>query len=129
MTEHRHYFDVDVDQAANLCTELDDQVCIRAWNRSTVGRPDPEGSYFVAHERPPEDPAGPARCEGRVDITEIYRTGQNGGRDPGPTWVRAEGTSLADGNLTLTPSIRCLEHDGMVAGGHGFIQDGRWVPA
>lgn len=126
--DHRHYYDADQQRPKRRCVDVGQGVCIRAWDRSVTGSPDPEGSYFVAHERPAED-ADRIRCEGRVDITPIYRNDENGGRRPGPTWTRAEGTSLAAGNLTLSPSIRCLEHDGKVAGGHGFIQDGRWVPA
>ena len=44
------------------------------------------------------------------------------GEGPGPSWT-ATG-SLEDGTLTLDPSLLCR-----TCGDHGWVRDGRWVPA
>lgn len=64
--------------------------------------------FIFAHDVEPGKP----RCEGGVKVDEHFER---------PRWSMT-GT-LEGGDLTLSPSILCAD------GFHGFIRDGRWVPA
>lgn len=109
--EHPAYGD-----EAHPCVELGHGVCIRPFRGDT---------FFIAHERNvPFDPAihVSAWCEGSIPT-----------RAPGEphpadsaSWERTG--SLAGGDLTLTPSIQCGNANGC-GGSHGFVTNGKWVPA
>jgi hypothetical protein len=100
MTEHRHYDD------RTDCTPLADDVCLTEM-RSSDGT---LTSFWLSHDSPNND----VRCENRIPLTGKV------------TWAMTG--SLADGDLTLSPSI--LEHPSSYCPGvHGFVQQGKWVPA
>jgi hypothetical protein len=110
------------------CVEIDEHVCLRPINgggegvsrRNAEGELEPVPNYFagfmIGHDR-----AGFAdRCEGFVRISP------EGDR---PTWQMTG--SLEGGDLTLTPSILCVlgNQSTQKCGFHGFVRDGKWVPA
>lgn len=103
------------------CVDLGSGVCIREWRYAG----DRVGSFFIAHERNrPFDAARDVgdRCEGRIPV-----------RPKGEPQPDSEGSwemtgSLAAGDLTLTPSILCGNANAC-GGSHGFVQNGKWVPA
>ena len=116
------------------CVEIDDHVCLQPLRgggegiskRNAAGELEAVPEYFagfiVAHDR--DD--FPHRCEGVVHV--------EGGRvgDDGPTWTMT-GT-LEGGDLTLSPSVLCMapdlgESNVGACGFHGFVRDGKWVPA
>lgn len=80
------------------CTEISGDACL-------VPR---EHGYWFCHDVPGND----ERCIGGVNVA------------PGgpPTW--SEAGSLEAGDLTLTPSVRCVTHEF-----HGWVREGRWAPA
>lgn len=58
------------------------------------------------------------RCIGGVNVDPHF----DGER---PRWEISG--SLEGGDLTLSPSIRCMNHDPQ-PNAHGFVRDGKWVP-
>lgn len=113
MSEHLHWRDDSPEErAAYQCVEVAPTVCLEPLGR--FGEPDdaPPSGYFFRHDVPGD----PERCVGSV---RVWRPEG----ESGPTWGSTG--SLADGTLTLTPSIRCVTHDpGPDA--HGFVTDGKW---
>jgi hypothetical protein len=102
------------------CTDVGDTVCLTPLYRAadpTQGTDRERIGYFFCHDVP----GGDARCVGSVHTVAT--------RPNDPTW--SESGSLEAGTLTLTPSVNCLP----VPGGkherefHGWVRDGRWVPA
>ena len=116
------------------CVEIDPRVCLQPLSgggegisrRLPDGTSEPVPEYFagfiVAHDRDGFD----VRCEGFVGI--------DAGHDP--RWTMTG--SLEGGDLTLSPSILCRVGSlddprevgpGSTCGFHGFVRDGKWVPA
>lgn len=99
---HGHAYEPDVP-----CVELSPDVCIR----EIPGR---AGSFTIAHDRAKPEP--PYRCEGTIPVTGPKAWGMTG--------------TLTGGDLTLTPSVRCIDDGtGYCGGSHGWVRDGKWVPA
>lgn len=106
------------------CTELDPRHCVEP----TVHGGDPDirdadgsvsggetehlGGFIVRHARPGQADEGP-RCASHADVDPHFQR---------PRWEMAG--SLEGGDLTLRPSLLCGR-----CGDHGFIRDGKWVPA
>lgn len=79
-----------------------------------------------------------AHYEGEVAGANVYHPGKDGAECvgwvafAGRAWARSFPDGLAgknwdvqqDNPLTLSPSIKCR-----VCGDHGYIRNGRWVPA
>lgn len=101
MSDHKHAWPRD-EQAA--CTPLAEDVCI--WPVPTSGHTTPQ-RYIVAFEVEGED----RRQVGGVTI------GPDG-------WTQTG--SLAEGNLTLSPS---LDWQRPPYRRHGWVRDGKWVEA
>lgn len=94
------------------CTEIPEGVCLRP---VVHGDDEHLAGFHIGHERAGGyDPEIHAfeRCEGYVNVDPD---------DPSPRWEMTG--SLEGGDLTLSPSILCSD------GFHGFIQNGKWVPA
>lgn len=118
MTEHRHWRDDTPEEvAAYRCRELSEHVCLEAMG-PYFGEPDdaPSVGFFFRHDVP----GATERCTGGVHVRRSATD------RAGPTW--SQSGSLEGGDLTLSPSIRCVTHDGG-PDAHGFVQAGRWVPA
>jgi hypothetical protein len=125
---HRHagddfiYEDGHVDEPRK-CVEISPNVCLQPVNgggegiRNASGEPVVEyfAGFIMGHDRAGFD----VRCEGFVGVSP----------DHGARWTMT-GT-LEGGDLMLSPSILCRL--GNVAnqpcGFHGFIREGKWVPA
>lgn len=104
------------------CTEVARNVCLRRIDRSlappgvVLSTPEADaygtrlGGFIVAHDREGLE----VRCEGFVDLDRWSMTG-----------------SLEGGDLTLNPSILCRLGSASVreCGFHGWVRDGKWVPA
>lgn len=61
-------------------------------------------------------------CAGGVQWdAEYYKDFKRGDGSPLPMWTLE---STADDHITISPSILCN-----LCGDHGFIRDGKWVPA
>lgn len=103
---HQHLWEDKLADDAKPCVEIDERVCLRPYTRQGVEGP---AGYLFAHDTD----ATPHRCEGALSITPDGRA---------PVWS-ASG-SLEDGTLTLTPSVLCT-----IDQFHGFVRDGKWVPA
>lgn len=119
---HRHEHHRD-----SGCTDIGSGVCLRPTVHG--GDPDvtgPDGliaggpdehlaGFIVAYDWPGED----TRLEGAVTvdphIEERARWSMTG--------------SLEGGDLTLSPSIQAYHRDGHSPTIHGFVQNGKWVPA
>lgn len=109
---HQHY-----QQGSELegCTEVGSGVCLREW-RNDAGE---LIRFVIGHDRPesftmPDGTHPTARCEGSIPVTGAHAWSVSG--------------TLAGGDLTLSPSI--LEPaDHFCPGQHGWIRDGKWVPA
>lgn len=100
---HRHAGTLPV-----ACTEIDSHVCLREW-RSDAGV---LIRFVIAHDVDGQE----SRCEGSIPVVGATH----------PKWDVAG--SLAGGDLTLTPSI--LEPaDKYCPGMHGYVTNGKWVPA
>lgn len=95
------------------CTDLDEHHCIREM-RSGDGR---LARFIIAHDAKWEQPY---RCEGSIPV---YRS--DGPIAGHPVWTVSG--SLAGGDLTLSPSV--LDPDQACGGDHGWVRDGKWVPA
>lgn len=125
---HRHAFR----DPPYKCVEIDEHVCLQPISgggpgistRLPDGTLEPVPEYFagfiLGHDR-----AGfEWRCEGFVAIAP------EGDR---PTWQMSG--SLEGGDLTLSPSILCTmgslddPASGTKCGFHGFVRNGKWVPA
>ena len=117
---HRHARD---DSEPMRCVEIAPNVCLQPINGGGEGisnaQGEPVAEYFagfiIGHDRDGFD----VRCEGFVNV------------GPGhPNRWDMTGT-IEGGDLTLSPSILCRL--GNVAnqpcGFHGFVRDGKWVPA
>lgn len=126
---HRHAFR----DPPYKCIEIAPNVCLQPTAHSSAPRgvvlntPEAEaygthlGGFIIAHDRD----GFPVRCEGAVHVCEHF-----------PEQARWEmNGSLAGGDLTLSPSILCMVGSlddpsrGATCGFHGFVRDGRWVPA
>jgi Family of unknown function (DUF6527) len=94
------------------CVELNADTCIR----QAVWRGGGLAGFIEAHDAPDMD----VRCEGYLTIN----------LPPNPSEQEASRArwtmtgTLAGGDLTLAPSVRCKR-----CGHHGFVRDGAWVPA
>lgn len=112
MPNHQHYRD---GSELKGCTDIAPDVCVREW-RNDAGV---LVRFVIGHERPkgfvlPTGVTTTARCECSIPVT-------------GPHAWQVSGT-LAGGDLTLSPSI--LEPpDDFCPGEHGWIRNGKWVPA
>lgn len=98
--------------AKEACVDLAPTVCFRpAWHWHDEGdRNERIVGYVVAHDVD----GAKVRCESACMI--------EGGFGPA-VWQQTGG--LAGGDLTLSPSIQCKTHPAF----HGFVQNGKWVPA
>lgn len=104
MTHHKHPRMTEMLE----CTDLGSGVCLREW-RNDKGE---LVRFVIAHERPGHD----TRCEGSIPVNPARS----------PHWT-VEG-SLAEGNLTLSPSV--LEPpDEFCPGQHGWVRNGKWEVA
>jgi Family of unknown function (DUF6527) len=126
---HRHAH-LDPDEP-NTCVEIDEHVCLSPTHHSlapagiVINSPEGEAygyhhaGFIVAHDRAGFD----VRCEGFITTDDCERYA---GR---PRWSMTG--SLEGGDLTLSPSILCTLGSvaGQPCGFHGFIRDGKWVPA
>lgn len=115
MTHQHHPYGLETE--APPCVDLGHGVCIRRWGQSD--------QFFVAHERASgydERIHASERCEGRVPT---HPAGQ--AHPDHASWERTG--SLEGGDLTLKPSIQCLDPDGICGGSHGFVTNTQWVPA
>lgn len=129
---HRHAREDPGD--GQKCVEIDEHVCLQPIDGSNapagvvLNTPEADaygthlGGFIVGHDRPAID----VRCEGFVHVD-----GQGG-----HNWTMTG--SLDGGDLTLSPSILCragTPEDPMarlVANQcqfHGYVTDGKWVPA
>jgi len=111
---HRHVWDEDVPEAAP-CVEIAPDVCLTPM----VGHPAGRQGFWLGHAIP----TGEARCMGAVPTCSAA---------DGPVW--AEHGTLEGGDLTLSPSVNCIQPTG--AGRerhgpdfHGWVRDGKWVSA
>jgi hypothetical protein len=109
------------------CVEIDEHVCLQPFDHSNapagvvLNTPEADaygdhlGGFIFGHDREGFD----VRCEGAVHVCG------HGGN----SWSMAG--SLEGGDLTLSPSILCRLGSSTVAecGFHGFVRDGKWVPA
>ncbi|HYI66376.1 MAG TPA: hypothetical protein VEW95_05595 [Candidatus Limnocylindrales bacterium] len=121
---HQHAYRDEV-----ACVEIDEHVCLQPINgggegitSGKTGEPVPEylAGFMISHDRD----GFPHRCEGFVRVhPEADRS----------VWTMV-GT-LEGGDLTLTPSILCTMGSlddpaaGTRCGFHGYVRDGKWVPA
>ena len=101
---HHHLWEDQLAADAKRCVDVDEAVCLRPFIRDGE-----RAGFLFAHDQPDQ----PHRCEGALST--------NPG-DSSPTWD-ASG-SLDDGTLTLSPSVLCT-----IDGFHGWVRDGKWVPA
>lgn len=115
------------------CVEIDPHVCLQPLSgggegitNAKTGEPVPEyfAGFIIGHDRAGFD----VRCEGVVHVARQGATG--------PTW--SVSGSLEGGDLTLKPSILCMMGSlddprevgpGSRCGFHGFVRNGRWLPA
>jgi hypothetical protein len=95
------------------CIEVGPTTCLLPITNS---RGDDPAGFIFGHDREGFD----VRCEGFVSVVE------NDGR---PVWGMTG--SLEGGDLTLTPSILCQLGNvaNVPCGYHGFVTNGKWVPA
>ena len=114
---HPGYGDVAYRSVAiDGCEEIGAGVCIRpslTW-RSDRGETKADArtvGYVIAHVVGDDE----VRCEGAT-MTELGF---------GPTEIWTQTGTLEGGDLTLAPSIVCRTHPAA----HGFVRDGKWVPA
>jgi hypothetical protein len=105
------------------CTEIDPAVCLRPTSHG--GAPhvtNPDGSiaggttehlagFIVGHDAADL----PHRCEGALSVDPHFA-------ETSPVWTMTG--SLEGGDLTLSPSVLCKRDQF-----HGFVRDGKWVPA
>ena len=126
---HRHAADEAAE--AQRCVEIAPNVCLHPIDHSNaptgmvLNTPEADAygthpsGFIIGHDRPGFD----VRCEGFVSFDTCPASGERN------TW-QITGT-LEGGDLTLSPSILCRL--GNVAnepcGFHGFVRDGKWVPA
>lgn len=109
------------------CVEIDEHVCLQplsggGYTSTETGKPVPEyfAGFIVGHDRD----GFPWRCEGFV---AIHPEGKR------PTWTMSG--ALEGGDLTLSPSILCTmgslddPASGTRCGFHGWVRNGKWVPA
>lgn len=97
---HRHH------DETTRCVSVGDDTCLQPVAMYDSTR---VAGFIEAHEREWENDW---RCEGFVSINP-----------ENPRHWDATG-SLEGGDLTLSPSLLCT-----ACGHHGFVQQGRWVPA
>ncbi len=94
------------------CVEIGEAVCLA----TTVHGDDQHVAGFLfCHDVPGRE----RRCVGGVNVDQHF----DGER---PRWSMTG--SLEDGDLTLSPSVRCVTHD-PGPNAHGFVRGGTWVPA
>jgi len=127
VTDHRHAGDEAGE--AQRCVAIAEHVCLQPIDGSdapagvVLNTPEADAygthlaGFIVAHDRPGFD----VRCEGFVHVD-----GKAGNQ-----WAMTG--SLDGGDLTLSPSILCVLGSGTGSdercGFHGFVRDGKWVPA
>lgn len=122
---HLHYTGHPEHERPHRCIEIDARHCLEP----TVHGGDPDvrdsktgevsggpvehlAGFIVRHARPGSDDSQP-RCAAHADVDPHY---------PTPIWSMSG--SLEGGDLTLSPSLLCG-----TCGDHGFVRDGKWVPA
>ena len=96
---HEHAYGPD---DAQPCVEIDEHHCLARWWY------DPERRLAFNHDEPGQD----YRCAGSILLSPPSENG----------WTHSG--SLEGGDLTLNPSVLCTGHNN-----HGFVRDGKWVPA
>jgi hypothetical protein len=84
------------------CVEISDQVCIVPFEADGAGPG--AGGYYFCHARPDG-----SRCTGGLGKHTVTGT-------------------LGQADFNVSPSILCLGYN-ECGGIHGFIRDGKWVPA
>ena len=112
------------------CVEIDPAVCLQPISHSSapagvvLNTPEADAygdhpsGFIVGHDRAGLD----VRCEGFVSFDTCDRM------DERARWSITG--ALESGDLTLSPSILCkAPYQGVECGFHGFVRDGRWVPA
>ena len=112
-TQHEHSWDPE----GPVCTEISTDACLTPMVQGE--HPTGRLGFWFGHELP----GGGPRCMGAVPTVSP---------DGGPTWQQT-GT-LEGGDLTLSPSVNCIQPTG--AGRdrhgrdfHGWVHDGKWVTA
>jgi len=94
------------------CIEVGADVCLS----ETVHGDDLHiAGFLFCHEVPGEA----ERCIGGVNVDADFA-------ETRPVWTMSG--SLAGGDLTISPSIRCVTHD-PGPNAHGFVRGGKWVAA
>ncbi len=116
---------------AHRCVEIGEHVCLHPIHHSNapagvvLNTPEADaygthlGGFIVGHDREGFD----VRCEGFVTTDDCPMTA-------GRACWSMTGT-LEGGDLTLSPSILCRLGNvaNMPCGYHGFVTNGKWVPA
>lgn len=111
MIAHGHPWD----EGAVACVAVSPEVCLTPIVSANPEQPHDEG-YWFCHEVPGAE----RRCTGRV-LTMNQREG-------GAVWTQTG--SLEGGDLTLSPSVLCRYPAGERSHEfHGWVRDGKWVPA
>jgi hypothetical protein len=89
------------------CVEITDEICVVPIPTDWHGSP----GYYFCHDRAPGSPEayGGGRCTGGLAKHQVTGT-------------------LGQADFNVSPSILCLGQ-GNCGGIHGFIRDGKWVPA
>lgn len=104
--DHKHY------GGYTDCVEVGSGVCLSERSPHLAGE---VRRFTFSHDLPAGVDREGFRCEGGVTI-----------RTDGKGWT--EQGSLAAGDLTISPLILCKGLSGC-GGIHGFVRDGKWVPA
>ncbi|MBI5289915.1 MAG: hypothetical protein HY873_13160 [Chloroflexi bacterium] len=117
MSEHKHL------QGPVRCVEISPEVCLRPTSHGGAehirnadgtiagGSTAHLAGFLLAHEG--GHLGDGYRCEGVVNVDPHLA--------PKPLWEMTG--SLEGGDLTLSPSVLCSD------GFHGFVRNGKWVPA
>lgn len=107
MTMHSHLI-------SGECTETGPTTCFRPFAHTDGDGSAHIGGYFFFHDQPRTNYNQGNRCMGTVVICTC--------KDTRDVWT--ESGSLAGGDLTISPSILCVNHNF-----HGFLTDGAWADA
>ena len=112
---HGWPYDVDGDKPVTpSCIEIGPEACLResAYQDGTLA------GFIEAHAAADMD----VRCEGFLTVNLPTHVEPSEVERARPRWTMTG--SLAGGDLTLSPSVLCRRD-----GHHGFVRDGKWVPA
>jgi hypothetical protein len=126
---HTHVHWIDGPPYEPKCVEIDEHVCLQPINgggegiytKNDDGTMSPVPQYFAGFIMGHDREGFEHRCEGFVAIDKVHH--------PEKHWEMT-GT-LEGGDLTLSPSILCVLGSATTekCGFHGFVQNGKWVPA